>query len=268
MTSLEKSKVSNIVLLIDFDNIAISTEQFYKARFDVSAVIDSLRDRGRIIIKRAYADWKKWASYQGELLSNAVDMVHVPYHGGSNKNNADIKMAVDAMETVYRNPIIDTFILISGDSDFQSLVAKLRENGKYVITIGVKEATSNLLIYNSDEFISYESMTGLGGESDVGEAYQLLLDVMESTVDKELLSLSNIKNLLLQKNPSFNEKEYGFKQFKNLVLAAEERGLIVTERGKRGQEMFLDIASGARGKLGQPKEAAPHKKPGHRKRKK
>jgi uncharacterized protein (TIGR00288 family) len=241
MKSPENGKVSNIALMVDFDNIAISAEQYHKARFDVGKVIDALRDRGRVIIKRAYADWKKWANYQNELLTNAVEMVHVPFHGGSNKNNSDIKMAVDAIEAVYANPLIDTFVIASGDSDFQSLVTKLRENGKYVVTVGVRKATSDLLIFNSDEFISYESLLGLSGGRNVNEGYNLLVEVIEGTVNKNLLSLSNIKNLLLQRNPSFNEKDYGFGQFKNFILSAEEKNLITIDKADSGREMYLDL---------------------------
>ncbi|MCK5561363.1 MAG: NYN domain-containing protein, partial [Thermoplasmata archaeon] len=130
--------MSNLAMMIDFDNMAISADQYHESKFEIELVLSIFRDRGRLVIKRAYADWKKWGYYQNTLMSNAVEMVHVPYHGGSNKNNADIKLAVDAMETMYQNPIIDTFILVSGDSDFQSLITKLRENGKYVITVGVR----------------------------------------------------------------------------------------------------------------------------------
>lgn len=220
------SKVSNIALLIDYDNMAIGVESsFKKERFDVTKVIDTIRDRGRLIVKRAYADWKRWGRwYQDTLTSSAVEMVHLPTHPGSNKNNADIRIAVDALEIVYQNPLIDMFVILSGDSDFAPMVSRLRENGKYVITVGVRERTSALLISNSDEFISYDSMLGtLKQDADAG--FKFLVEVL-STTDGEDIRLFGIKNHLLRKDPSFNEREYGFKQFKAFVKEAANRGYI------------------------------------------
>jgi len=233
---MNQKETSHVVLLIDYDNMAISVEQFLKGkRFDVSKVMDSLRPRGRIIVKRAYADWRKWGYAQSNLISNAIDMVHLPMHGGSNKNMADIRIAVDALEIAYQNPLIDTFVILSGDSDFSGLVTKLRENGKYVITIGVREATSDLLIFNSDEFISYESLVGISGARDLNEGYGLLKKAMEKYPDEELVRLSSIKGNMLQLDPSFNEKEFGFRQFKDFVLSAEKEGFIRIERSSKGE---------------------------------
>lgn len=224
---MANDSVANIAMLIDYDNMAIGVESAWKdERFDISKVIDTMRERGRIIIKRAYADWKRWGHwYQDTLSSTAVEMVHLPTHTGSNKNNADIRIAVDALEIVYQNPLIDTFIILTGDSDFIPMVSRLRENGKYVITVGVKERTSALLISNSDEFVSYDSMVGTVKQEDADSGFKFLVDVLSSTDDADI-RLFAIKNHLLRKDPSFNEREYGFKQFKAFVMEAERRGFI------------------------------------------
>ncbi len=236
-------KVSNIALLVDYDNMAIGVETtFKKERFDVTKVIDTIRDRGRLIIKRAYADWKRWGRwYQDTLTSSAVEMVHLPTHPGSNKNNADIRIAVDALEIVYQNPLIDIFVILSGDSDFAPMVSRLRENGKYVITVGVKDRTSALLISNSDEFISYDSMLGTV-KQDADAGFKILVDVL-STTDGEDIRLFGIKNHLLRKDPSFNEREYGFKQFKAFVKEAANRGYIELKDDARGNPILVPKTS-------------------------
>jgi uncharacterized protein (TIGR00288 family) len=237
---------ANIALLIDFDNIAIGSEENLGTRFDFGKVMESIRERGRIIIKRAYADWKGWSKYQNDMINNAVDMVHLPQHGGSNKNMADIRMTVDALEIVYRNSLIDTFILLTGDSDFSHLVSRLRENGKYVLTIGVRAATSDLLIFNSDEFISYDSIIQPTKIKDVDEGCRLLVDVLESCSHAGPTRISGVKDLMLQKDPSFNEKDFGYRQFKDFILEAENRGYISID-GSRGPELYLDVAGGRPG---------------------
>lgn len=217
-----------IILLIDFDNMAISANEANLGRFDFGAVMAALRDRGRVLVKRAYADWNRWESYQRAMNEHAVEMIHLPAHKGSNKNMADICLAVDAMEYVFQTPHLDTYILLSGDSDLSPLVTKLRQNGKYVLTIGVKAASSALLIGNSDEFISYESIVGATGDKDPQEAYQLLWDTIRS-VDLPKVPLTSLKNFVLQKDPSFNEKEYGYRQFKGLVFEAVRAGWLISE---------------------------------------
>jgi uncharacterized protein (TIGR00288 family) len=233
---------SNLALLIDFDNMAIGCEEYIGEKFSLNKVMEVVRERGRIIIKRAYADWKMWGKYQGDMIQNAVDMVHMPQHGGSNKNMADIRMAVDALEMVYRSPIIDTFILLTGDSDFSHLVSRLRENGKYVITVGVREATSELLIFNSDEFISYNSIIGPVKIKDVDEGCRLLVDVLGGSGTGEAVRISGVKGLMLQKDPSFNEKDFGYRQFKDFILEADHRGYIHID-DTRGPELYLKALS-------------------------
>jgi len=241
---IQEQRANYIAVLFDFDNVAIGVEQYYSnQKFSVDKVMSTIRERGRIIIKKAYADWKQWQGYTNNLLNSAIDMVHLPRHGGSNKNHADIKMAVDAMEIVHRNPIIDTFVLVSGDSDFSALVTALRENGKYVVTIGVREATSNLLIFNSDEFISYEAIMGIGQKKDLQGAHQLLNDVIVAD-NSDRVKVSSINEKMLQMDPTFNWREYGFRQFKSFLRSAEKSKLIKIS-GTPGVDEWIEIADDA-----------------------
>jgi len=231
-------KNTNIALLIDFDNMAIGAEDSLKSRFELDKVMEAVREKGRIIVKRAYADWKVWSSYQSSMISNAIDMVHLPKHGVSNKNMADIRMTVDALEIVYRNSLIDTFVLLTGDSDFSHLVSRLRENGKYVITIGVRAATSDLLIFNSDEFISYDSIASPSKTKDVDDGCIILVDVLMAADHGSMVRISGVKDLMLRKDPSFNERDFGFRQFKDFILEARRRGYIEIDES-RGTDLYL-----------------------------
>ena len=149
------SNERKIALFIDFENIAIGvTEAKYK-KFEVSLVLERLLEKGKIVVKRAYCDWDKFPDYKRELHEAAIEMMEIPARSYSGKNSADIRMAVDAMDMCWSKDHIDVFVIASGDSDFSPLVSKLKENDKFVIGIGVKNSSSDLLIDNCDEWIFY-----------------------------------------------------------------------------------------------------------------
>ncbi|MGE4620334.1 MAG: NYN domain-containing protein, partial [Planctomycetota bacterium] len=144
-----------IAVYVDLDNIAIGVKEAKIAKLDISKILDRLVEKGKITVKKAYADWTTWSQYKRPFHECAIELVDIPSRKMSGKNSADIKMVVDAMELSYTKSHVDTFVLISGDSDFSPLVSQLRENNKKIIGLGVKHSSSNLLIDNCDEFIFY-----------------------------------------------------------------------------------------------------------------
>src|SRR5436305_7536337 len=147
----------SLAVFIDFENLALGF-QGRRDRFDIARVLERLVEKGKIVAKKAYADWSRFGNYTAPLHEAAIELVEIPKRTQSGKNSADIRLCVDALDLAYSKEHIDTFVVVSGDSDFSPLVSKLKENGKHVIGLGMQESTSDLLRDNCDEFIYYEDL--------------------------------------------------------------------------------------------------------------
>ncbi len=234
---------SKIALFCDFENIALGVRQSHNKKFEISLVLERLLEKGKVIVKKAYSDWSRYSDYKKTFHEAGIELIEIPQKYYSGKNSADIKMVVDAMELCYTNDHIDTFVILSGDSDFSPLVSKLKENNKYVIGLGVKDASSNLLIDNCDEFIYYEDlwrdaqtaplMAGL--EDKDAEVFGLMTDAMQALIreNKEILWGSMVKQTMKRKKPSFNEGYYGYRTFSELLEDAEDKGIVALRKDKR-----------------------------------
>jgi uncharacterized protein (TIGR00288 family) len=226
-----------LAVFIDFENLALGFKNKKEKRFDIQKVLERLVEKGKIIVKKAYADWAGYADYKRNLHEAAIELIDIPKRIMSGKNSADIRLCVDSIDLCYSKEHIDTFVVVSGDSDFSPLVSKLKENGKRVIGIGMKESSSNLLVDNCDEFIYYEDLERPLGippkiEQDLPEkkkeAFQLLVDSVVALVreNKEVLWSSMVKETMKRKKPSFNESYHGYRTFSDLLEDAEKEGII------------------------------------------
>jgi uncharacterized protein (TIGR00288 family) len=229
-----------LALFIDIDNVVIGLRETGHPKFDVKLLISRLLEKGKIVIKRAYADWNRYSEYKRAFHESAFELIDIPASRLTGKNSADIRMVVDAMDLASNKEHITTFVIGSGDSDFSPLVSKLKENDKQVLGFGVKGSTSELLIDNCDEFIYYEdlirertktpALAGLPEKS--AEAFALLIDSMLALKreNKEVLWGSMVKQTMQRKNPSFNETYYGFRTFSELLEAAEKAKVITLKK--------------------------------------
>jgi uncharacterized protein (TIGR00288 family) len=226
-----------LAVFIDFENIALGFKGKKDKRFDIQKVLERLVEKGKIIAKKAYADWAEYSDYKRALHEAAIELIDIPRRFVSGKNSADIRLVVDSLDLCYSKEHIDTFVIVSGDSDFSPLVSKLKENGKRVIGLGMKESSSNLLINNCDEFIYYEDLERPVGtppkiEQDLPkqkkEAFQLLVDSVVALVreNKEVLWSSLVKETMKRKKPSFNESYHGYRTFSDLLEDAEKEGIV------------------------------------------
>jgi uncharacterized protein (TIGR00288 family) len=226
-----------LAVFIDFENLALGFRGKKDKRFEIQKVLERLVEKGKIIVKKAYADWIDFAEYKRILHESAIELIEIPKRAVSGKNSADIRLCVDSLDLCYSKEHIDTFVIVSGDSDFSPLVSKLKENGKHVIGLGMKESSSHLLIDNCDEFIYYEDLERPIGtppkiEQDLPEtkkeAFQLLVDSVVALIreNKEVLWASMVKETIKRKKPSFNESYYGYRTFSDLLEDAEAKGLI------------------------------------------
>ncbi|MEM7481107.1 MAG: NYN domain-containing protein [Acidobacteriota bacterium] len=232
-----------IALFCDLENVALGVRDSDIKKFDIGLVLERLLEKGKIIVKKAYCDWERYGDYKRPFHEAAIEMIQIPQRHYSAKNSADIKMVVDAMDLSFSNEHLDTFVLLSGDSDFSPLVSKLRENNKYVIGIGVKNSSSNLLIDNCDEFIYYEDVwrdrqktpTVSGGNDKSAEAFRLMIDSIQALIreNKDVLWGSMIKQTMQRKKPSFNEGYYSYGSFSELLEDAERQNLIKLKKDRR-----------------------------------
>ncbi len=232
-----------LALFIDLDNVVIGLRDTGHAKFDVKLLISRLLEKGKIVIKKAYADWSRYAEYKRAFHESAFELVEIPQHRISGKNSADIRMVVDAMDLASNKEHITTFVIGSGDSDFSPLVSKLKENNKQVLGFGVKGSTSELLIDNCDEFLYYEDLVRekvkvpmMAGVSEkAAEAFSLLVDSILALKreNKEVLWGSMVKQTMQRKNPSFNETYYGYRTFSELLEAAENQKIIVLKKDSK-----------------------------------
>jgi uncharacterized LabA/DUF88 family protein len=246
-----------LALFIDFENIAIGVRDAHYRKFDINLVLERLLDKGKLLVKRAYADWSRYADYKRSFHEAAIELIEVPQKSLGGKNSADIRLVVDAMDMSTQKEHINCFVIASGDSDFSPLVSKLKENNKYVIGLGVKNSTSDLLIENCDEFIFYEDLVRgqqqpipviQGVPEKLQECFGLLVDSILALQreNKELLWGSMVKETMKRKKPSFNETYYGFRTFSQLLEDAQRRGIVVLRRDQRsGSYIVEDLGQAA-----------------------
>jgi len=232
-----------IAMFCDLENVALGVRDSEISKFDITLVLERLLEKGKIIVKKAYADWERYSEYKRPFHESAIELIDIPQKFYSGKNSADIKMVVDAMDLSYSKEHLDTFVIVSGDSDFSPLVSKLKENNKYVIGIGVKNSSSNLLIDNCDEFIYYEDvwrdnqkgpkLDGLNKKT--AEAFSLMIESIQALVreNKDVLWGSMIKQTMQRKKPSFNEGYYGYSSFSELLEDAERKQILKLKKDQR-----------------------------------
>lgn len=232
----------SLAVFIDFENMGLGFNN-RRDRFEISKVLERLVEKGKIVAKKAYADWSRFGMYTAALHEAAIELVEIPRRGMSGKNSADIRLVVDAIDLAYSKDHIDTFVIVSGDSDFSPLVSKLKELGKHVIGLGLADATSDLLRDNCDEFIYYEDLDRapiipVSVNDQIPEkkrkVFALLLDSLLALrrENKEIIYSSMLKDTIKRKKPSFNEGYYGYRTFSELLEDAQREGLLVLEKHK------------------------------------
>ena len=247
--SLRKELITAV--FVDFENLALGVEQDKKGRFEIELVLKRLLERGRIVFKRAYCDWPRFKDFMQEFHRQGFEMVDIPSSRVSGKNSADIRMVVDAIDLCYSKSHIDTFVLVTGDSDFSPLVSKLKENDKRVVGCGVRSSTSDLLANNCDEFIFYDDLIRVqkrtqtrrrpkqesaGNDAEAGadkrkqEAFDRLVATVTSLeTDYDPVWGSLVKPTLKRVYPGFNESYYGYTTFAELLQDAAKEGVIQLE---------------------------------------
>jgi uncharacterized protein (TIGR00288 family) len=245
-----------LALFIDFENIARGVKEAQYKGFEIKLVLERLVEKGKVMVKRAYADWTRYSEYKRPFHEQSIELIDVPQSRYSGKNSADIRMVVDAMDLCHAKEHIDTFALVSGDSDFSPLVSKLRENDRYVIGLGVKSSSSELLVSNCDEFIFYEDLIReakkthlLRGLPDKkAEAFGQLVEAIQALQreNKEVLWGSMVKQTMIRKNPAFNESYYGYSTFSKLLEDAAKHKVVTLERdAKSGTYIITALAEAA-----------------------
>jgi uncharacterized protein (TIGR00288 family) len=243
----QTSHPHNAALLIDFDNVTMGVRSDLQAQ--LRKLLDSEIIKGKVAVQRAYADWRRYPQYIVPLSEASIDLIFAPAFGSNKKNATDIRLAIDALELVFTRPEIGTFILLSGDSDFSSLVLKLKEYGKYIIGVGIRESSSDLLIQNCDEYYSYTEVTGLSKEGEVEhlrrDPWELVVEaVSRMKRERDVMRSDRLKQVMQAIDPNFNEKEAGFNRFSRFVTAAASRGLLTLEKLDNGQ-YAVDLGSNA-----------------------
>jgi len=234
MTSNEEQRLA---LFIDFDNLAIGAREAKYPKMDIDLILERLLEKGKIVYKKAYADWSRYTDYKRELHEAAIELVDIPQRHYTGKNSADIRLVVDAMDLCYSKGHITTFVIASGDSDFSPLVSKLKENDKSVLGLGVKNSSSDLLVSNCDEFIFYEDLVrapaaGLPSLEKLPEkrreVFRLMLDSILALKreNKDVIWGSMVKQTMQRKKPYFNESYYGFDSFSSLLEEAQKLSLV------------------------------------------
>jgi len=263
------AETSNLALFCDFENIALGVRDARYAQFDITRVLERLLLKGSIVVKKAYCDWERYDEFKAGMHYAGFELIEIPHVKQSGKNSADIRMVVDALDLCYTKPHVDTFVVISGDSDFSPLVSKLRENNKEVVGVGVKNSTSDLLIASCDEFIYYDDLVReqakprraarkkspasesvQAPEADrKQEAFDLVLSTLEALASErgaeDKIWGSMVKQALKRQRPGFSEGYYGFRSFNKLLEEAAQRRLITLERDdKSGGYLVNSTAEG------------------------
>jgi uncharacterized protein (TIGR00288 family) len=228
----------NAALLIDFDNVTMGIRSDLQS--ELKNLLSSEIVKGKVSVQRAYADWRRYPQYIVPLAEASIDLIFAPAYGSSKKNATDIRLAIDALELVFTRPEIGTFILLSGDSDFSSLVIKLKEYGKYVIGVGIRESSSDLLVQNCDEYYSYNALAGLvksGDEEIVPRDPWELVSAAVSHMKKngDVMRADRLKQVMQQMDSSFDEKNLGMSKFSRFVTEAAQRKLLTLKKMENGQ---------------------------------
>jgi hypothetical protein len=245
---------NNLAVLIDFENIAAGTEKEGLGRFDVDALMQRVKDKGRVLVARSYADWGRFSRFKQTLLSANITMMELTSHGMQDKNRADIALVVDALELAFTRTYLDTFVIVSGDSDFTPMVLKMRELNKRVIGIGTRGSTSRLLIQACDEFMYYDSVISRPEPPRRGEqrmtataAYKMLVEALEGLMreDPETPLASIVKTAMLRKSPDFSEADLGHSSFARFLEAAQEKSIVRLSRDPKSGGYRVDQVNGA-----------------------
>ena len=263
MTTREDT--ANMALFCDFENVALGVREARYADFDIGKVLERLLLKGNIVVKKAYCDWERYRDFKRTMHGAAFELIEIPQRRVSGKNSADIRMVVDALDLCYTKSHVDTFVVISGDSDFSPLVSKLRENNKRVIGVGVKKSSSDLLISNCDEFIFYDDLvrerpkkTGrrketvahpeatkapAGSAEKKQEALDLVMETVEALFaergEEDPIWGSMVKQALKRRRPGFNESYYGFRSFSKLLDEAEARNLLTLQHDEKSGGVII-----------------------------
>jgi uncharacterized protein (TIGR00288 family) len=238
----------NAALLIDFDNVTMGIRS--ELQTELRNLLSSDIVKGKVSVQRAYADWRRYPQYIVPLAESSIDMIMATAYGSAKKNATDIRLAVDAMELVFTRPEIGTFILLSGDSDFASLVTKLKEYGKYVIGVGIRESSSDLLVMNCDEYYSYNALAGLvrSGEEEVvkKDPWELVTEaISQMKRNGDVMRADRLKQVMQQIDSSFDEKNLGMSKFSRFVTEAAHRGLLTLTKLENGQFEIAPPGAGA-----------------------
>ena len=243
---------ATMAVFLDLENIALGARDANYPSFDIEKVLERLLLKGHIVVKKAYCDFDRYKDFKRGLHEAAFELIEIPHVRQSGKNSADIRMVVDALDLCYTKGHVDTFVILSGDSDFSPLVSKLRENAKTVIGVGVKNSTSDLFINNCDEFIYYDDLVrkepskvrrrGVPASPrtaaapaenkgpDLADALELVVETLDAVLEErgenEPIWGSMIKQAIKRRHPGFNERAYGFRSFNDLLAEAQKRGLL------------------------------------------
>lgn len=269
-----QADITNMALFCDFENVALGVADAKYSKFDIDKVLERLLLKGSIVVKKAYCDWDRYKGFKGSMHEASFELIEIPHVRMSGKNSADIRMVVDALDLCYTKSHVDTFVIISGDSDFSPLVSKLRENNKTVIGVGVKNSTSDLLIANCDEFIFYDDLVRekparrraapkkaqpktetaaapadapkKSDDDKKQEALDLIVETIEALGsergEEEKIWGSMVKQTLKRRKPGFNEAYYGFRSFNSLLEEAQARHLLKLDRDDKSGGYIVHVA--------------------------
>ncbi|MFO1437679.1 MAG: NYN domain-containing protein [Verrucomicrobiaceae bacterium] len=267
-------RAHTIAVFCDFENLAIGVREAKYDKFDMTKVLERLLLKGSIVVKKAYCDWDRYKGFKATMHEAAFEMIDIPHVSKSGKNSADIRMVVDALDLCYMKGHVDTFAIVSGDSDFSPLVSKLRENNKIVIGVGVKQSTSGLFIGNCDEFIFYDDLVRDEEKAkvratqakqaapkpapqdkkqpdkpagDPEEAIRLVMETIDALLargDKDAVWASHVKQAIRRLQPQFEERFYGFRSFSALLEAVQEHDLVRLEKKGEGGYLIRAVTAG------------------------
>jgi uncharacterized protein (TIGR00288 family) len=268
-------EITNMALFCDFENVALGVQDAKYERFDIGKVLERLLLKGSIVVKKAYCDWDRYKAFKAPMHEASFELIEIPHVRQSGKNSADIRMVVDALDLCYTKAHVDAFVIISGDSDFSPLVSKLRENNKYVIGIGVKDSTSDLLAANCDEFIFYDDLVreqkpkrkpaekkpatkkaahdvskpAVKSDDDKRQdALDFAVETVEALITErggdEKIWGSMVKQTMKRRRPGFNESAYGYRSFKELIEDAHKHNLLVMTRDEKTGQYTVRLAPG------------------------
>jgi len=270
----KQPEITNMALFCDFENVALGVRDAKFAQFDIKKVLERLLLKGSIVVKKAYCDWERYKEFKATMHEAAFELIEIPHVRQSGKNSADIRMVVDALDLCYTKAHVDSFVIIIGDSDFSPLVSKLRENNKYVIGIGVKDSTSDLLAANCDEFIYYDDLVRVqeakkkqaakkapakakaaaakpgaanGEEVKKQEVMDFLVETVEGLIAErgsdEKLWYSMVKPTMQRRRPGFNESYYGYRSFKELMEDAQQHKRVVLVKDEKSGQYTIRLTA-------------------------